>query len=373
MATQKFVPIFKIQVKNDFYKSKSTEDIVLQPTAETQALFASYRLRARNTESGIEIYSEHRKSGNTFSPIVPIADIPDLTRFTFLLVAKTAAIMQNTLLHIQQPRLYGALGNRVYYFDNGIHDTEILLPVNTIPQTIQLTDTIVDYRYASTIAGPKTLDVYGPEDPSGSGLSILTLSVPNVGNEYCAQIDLVEALEPIAPTKGSYRFELDGLDVQHIYVDQDLLYHKPLAIITIRKPDVHNWVTSPGNYSIHFAAAPLNWRYHFIFKSGTNPIPDSAHVYEVLDTFGPLKFAYGGLVTSGTSPKMIFYSATASTDSRAGTHPAIDPIPASEVGKVGINLRLNNDTNICTDLCNPSAANLVDDGTTVYAEVYINL
>jgi hypothetical protein len=383
MGTLKYEPIFQIQVKNHFYQDENSREFVLVPTVETWERFANYRFKARTFENGIEVYNESRKTDTGFEPVFPVEDIADYTRFTFVMQVKDGQNADTMKVDAGQPDSYGTLGNAIYYFDNGTADDQDLKPLATNPAKIALSTFILNFHYKPVSgSGDQTLDVFGPEDPTGAGTPLVTKTVSfnTATGSYDAQIDLVLELNPVAPAKGKYMLKLGTLNTQYFYVDENLMFGKPFGVIEIRKPTL-DWAT-PGDYSINFAPAPLNWRYHFLFKSGEFDPPDppaNIYVYSVVDTVGSLEFCYGGTV-GGDPTHVIFYSAddASATDGAPDLH-AEAAVDAAEMAIAGIDLKLGS-TSVVMDLANPTVDHLVVvdkslpvAGLVIYADVFVYL
>jgi hypothetical protein len=109
----KYAPLFDIGFLHDYYTDKQCRDIMVVPSPACAQLLTRLGLRSVATDTGCQVWAKVTRVGNKD---FVVADIPENTRFTFLL------LLQNPHFETFSSLNLGKNADQHYYFNNLVNN-----------------------------------------------------------------------------------------------------------------------------------------------------------------------------------------------------------------------------------------------------------
>jgi hypothetical protein len=268
--------LIDVTVDHDFYENGISKDLQFLPTIETQQLFASNKLKFRETNSGFETWF---KSLNKIDPIFPFDDM----RFTFGLqigatINTSKAVFVNITDLDESPSKKYAAGKFPFFTNSsGSLVYELLDGLKAALFTYE-------FPFTGAVAGTLTVtDAEGVEvdvlfDTDGNPIAQPYPVTPTDDDAYLQQVDFRQ-LPP-----GKYILSTTGASsaTEEFYIDTNLVGQDVFGVIEIDYAS--GTLPSIPEHTMQFIRRESFWKYFVINQSGNVDLDDFD--LDIVDTSG---------------------------------------------------------------------------------------
>lgn len=268
MRLFKFKELFRVSIKNEYYKNGYSSDFTFMPTKNSIKLLKNHSLKFTTTPQGFALYGEVEQDG---SDEKLIRGFQEDTKLTFLMKLKNPYFINFTDIPIK------TVPHEVFYINNlSNHETDeelLLINKEEIPKTssnstrISLSPEVYKYTYHGS-GDDKTATVTFIDD----GFSI-NETVENDKGEYRFQFNIGRY------NPGRCEFSMEG-ESENFYSASEIYRQGVFGIVEIfvkstvpanyRFVDGTNVVT-PRAYAIPFTNRSTIWRY-LVYDKLTNKL-----------------------------------------------------------------------------------------------------
>jgi hypothetical protein len=260
MKLFRFIEIFRVSLKHDYYKKQYSADFIFEPSEYCRKLLKNYHLKFNPRPHGFAVFGDAEESGGT---VTLTRGLQDDLKFTFLLKLNNPYFLNLTDIPVKTKP------HTIYYFNN-LTDHQnppgsdlLLIDKDEIPKTSSnqsqmiMSPEIYNYTHSGTDAS-KTGTLTFVDD----GISI-DKTLANDNDKFNFQFDL-SRFNP-----GRCEFSV-GNGAEKFYAANEIYRQNVFGIIEIfaksAVPDNYQFVQSPNivnrkEYVIHFKNRHTIWRY----------------------------------------------------------------------------------------------------------------
>lgn len=348
-----FEKLFEIKIFHSYYKSGTSEDFDIEPTALCRNQLLNYGLLFKKTAGGFVVLYEvvEDDSGNPH----PLKPIEENTKFSFTLQAKNSSLINYSNLPLNSKP------NQIYHLhnlnDNQQNGSLFLTSDKTEDymsqkDRIELISQLFQYSFESTNSSAQ-IEIVDDLDNL-----VFKKVVPIVEGMFNYSVDL-RGYPP-----GKFTLKIDGAQKLEFYANDELIGKNIFGIIDIFRndsvPQAYQFTETNGDvrkktYTVKIEKRQTFWKYYMVLKYRPDITPDSLSI----DSF----VRKDTEILSDGNSMVPFVSST--------------PLSLQEKPIKGIQLKKatgNGSTSICKNLPNPSVRTIKPEASDkIYSEIFIYL
>jgi hypothetical protein len=267
--------LFGVEFFHEFYKNKDDtysqrdNDFEVIPTAQCSALMRNQGWLFRRVAGGFKLL--YRAAPDNVSK--PLIDFPARASLSFLLRAKTPWLEHYTALPLQRA------SDSIFYLTNLAGNVqqvdgkdELLLTKDSTNVFLSAQDEVIASppRFHWTFKKAADKAVISILDQHSGSVFTTQLERLEDGSSSGAQKNFCAAIDLTAFGKGLYHFLIDGVESHRRYVDEDLTWRKPFALLDMKLhphvPTTHQFAEDDGSVAAKHFRLRLNkretiWKY----------------------------------------------------------------------------------------------------------------